>query len=485
MAEAPLQQHPAVAHESTTVTLLVRHLPEAIPHDTLTRLFSHYAASSVRPCSHGRLKNCAFVDFKNETSASQAQKQLHRLRFLGKVLSVERASKAIEDTKHKKSETQTRKDTDSMMKDASVPKVSSDHSRGGHSHASEPIAEKLGVDYPFPPILSFAFDEQNEYSCSISQGTAYSTSTSIGSCSPPPPPPSSETNMEHLSSSESEMESSDEDVRGDAGPRRKRVKRQAIVGPAVDKEVAHEAVGLKQVALVPKEKPIIKKKNPVLQIKIAPKQVQAEARHDDAGKEAQEPRLETFDHEPYATLEELNSGKLPPEEILSLPRFKNYTAGDPSPVLYIKNLAKDVVVDDFYFIFGSFFGSIDAAKSNLSVKLMQRLQRLQRSIVESCLVSDELRVGMMYCTKLLIGTFLESEPHNMHDIFLPAFIIIFAAEVNSLHFLQEGRMRGQAFITFPTVELARNALNMANGYVFKGKPIVIQFGRNPAAAKAN
>lgn len=31
---------------------------------------------------------------------------------------------------------------------------------------------------------------------------------------------------------------------------------------------------------------------------------------------------------------------------------QNYTAGDPTPVLYIKNLAKDVVVDDFYFIFG-------------------------------------------------------------------------------------------------------------------------------------
>lgn len=78
-----------------------------------------------------------------------------RLRFLGKVLSVERASKVIEDTKHKKSETQTRKDTDSMMKDASVPKVSTDHSRGGHSHASEPIADKLGVDYPFPLHLEY------------------------------------------------------------------------------------------------------------------------------------------------------------------------------------------------------------------------------------------------------------------------------------------------------------------------------------------
>lgn len=32
--------------------------------------------------------------------------------------------------------------------------------------------------------------------------------------------------------------------------------------------------------------------------------------------------------------------------------MQNYTAGTPAPVLYIKNLAKDIVVDDFYYIFG-------------------------------------------------------------------------------------------------------------------------------------
>lgn len=36
------------------VTLLIKHLPEAIPHETLYRLLSHYGASSVRPCSAGR-----------------------------------------------------------------------------------------------------------------------------------------------------------------------------------------------------------------------------------------------------------------------------------------------------------------------------------------------------------------------------------------------------------------------------------------------
>ncbi|KAJ0605780.1 putative RNA-binding domain superfamily [Helianthus annuus] len=40
--------------ENEETTLLIRHLPEAIPHDTLSRLFSHYGASSVRPCTTGR-----------------------------------------------------------------------------------------------------------------------------------------------------------------------------------------------------------------------------------------------------------------------------------------------------------------------------------------------------------------------------------------------------------------------------------------------
>ncbi|CAF2107869.1 unnamed protein product [Brassica oleracea var. botrytis] len=47
--------------------------------------------------------------------------------------------------------------------------------------------------------------------------------------------------------------------------------------------------------------------------------------------------------------------------------------------------------------------------------------------------------------------------------------------------LQEGRMRGQAFLTFPSVEVAHH---LVNGFVFKGKPMIIQFGRNPGAAKA-
>ncbi|XP_006001369.1 RNA-binding protein 41 isoform X2 [Latimeria chalumnae] len=44
--------------------------------------------------------------------------------------------------------------------------------------------------------------------------------------------------------------------------------------------------------------------------------------------------------------------------------------------------------------------------------------------------------------------------------------------------LLTGRMKGQAFVTFPNVETAMEALNLINGYNLMGKPIIIEYGRN-------
>ncbi|KAK8502058.1 hypothetical protein V6N13_064153 [Hibiscus sabdariffa] len=162
------------------------------------------------------------------------------------------------------------------------------------------------------------------------------------------------------------------------------------MGPAIEKSVAHEAAGVKPSTLGAKEIPLIK--NPFLQIKIAPK-IPNEQKDDDANdghkRISEEPKREGLDAKQIASADELEKGKLPPKEILSLQIFKNYRTGNPASVLYMKNVAKDVVPEDFYFIF---------AKSGLNVKLMQ-----------------------------------------------------------------EGRMRGQgeAFVTFPSVELAHHALSKA------------------------
>ncbi|KAL9972608.1 hypothetical protein ACROYT_G018944 [Oculina patagonica] len=43
--------------------------------------------------------------------------------------------------------------------------------------------------------------------------------------------------------------------------------------------------------------------------------------------------------------------------------------------------------------------------------------------------------------------------------------------------LMKGKMNGQAFVTMPDIGTAAAALNLVNGYLFKGKPVIIQFGK--------
>ncbi|ONL97554.1 U11/U12 small nuclear ribonucleoprotein 65 kDa protein [Zea mays] len=184
---------------------------------------------------------------------------------------------------------------------------------------------------------------------------------------PQPPPGSTTTGELHsadLSSDESELESSDVLATSvflfnlvvsleDIDKRKiKRAKHEAIVGPAVDKNVAHEAVGVKSVALVSNELQVIKKKNPVLQIKITPKPIQKEPPVPSMTENEPDSTHEQLQEKHFVTPQEMSREKLPPEEILSLPMFKNYTPGNPASVLYIKNLAKDVTHDDFYYVFG-------------------------------------------------------------------------------------------------------------------------------------
>uniref|UniRef100_A0A1D1XIR6 RNA-binding protein 40 n=1 Tax=Anthurium amnicola TaxID=1678845 RepID=A0A1D1XIR6_9ARAE len=387
------------------VTLLVRHLPEAMPQQVLARLFSYYRASSVRPCAAGRMRNCAFVDFADETLASQAQSQLNRMRFLGKVLTVERAGKAVPDNKHRQNESQPGKESSSQpamsLNHQSVTGKPAETTDVNSVLSGEPIASRLGVDYPFPPYLGYEYPPpdgniltnvvnaliavprfytqvlhlMNKMNIPAPFRLALPTPPLPPTAPPPPPPPpptSAKPHLAYISSDESELESSEEDVT-DAVHSRKRVKRGVIVGPAVDRGVTHEDVGLKPASLVPKEVPMIKKKNPVLQIKIAPKPTPNECIDDDSSlQKTPASAREHLEPKPYITADEIEREKLPPEELLSLPMFKNYTPGNPATVLYVKNLAKDVIVDDFYFIFGSVFGSVEETKLGLGVKLMQR-----------------------------------------------------------------------------------------------------------------
>ncbi|KAF7148083.1 hypothetical protein RHSIM_Rhsim03G0115400 [Rhododendron simsii] len=325
---------------------------------------------------------------------------LVRLHFLGKLLSVERANNTTENNTHQQAAAQSVKHSSSMTNDAIVTGNLNAGSKLGSFPTSEPIAERFGVGYRFPPHLEYVC-MLNLHQIEIFLPTSkmlllpgldsihrsrlmlqslilflkvlhlmnkinipapfrialptppllpFAGVPALPSSPPPPSPPfANEPSSTDLSSGESELGSSDE--------------RESVVGLA---DVAHEAVGVRPASLVPKEIPVIKK-NPVLQVISVCFEGSSEwaNRSSEVEKEQTMPD-ENLDLKPYLTRDELEGGKLPPEEILSLPMFKNYAAGNPASVLYIKNLEKDVVADDFYFIFGEDWGGLsNQAMGNL------------------------------------------------------------------------------------------------------------------------
>jgi hypothetical protein len=111
--------------------------------------------------------------------------------------------------------------------------------------------------------------------------------------------------------------------------------------------------------------------------------------------------------EPIAK-ETIESNRVTEEEIRKIPQFANYERGAPYKVLYLKNLDKNVSVEDLVSIFIQFQ---EAGKDKIGFKLMN------------------------------------------------------------------GKMKGQAFITFADEQTATKALELVNGFVFKGKPIITQYGK--------
>ncbi|GJQ68469.1 hypothetical protein Trydic_g17046 [Trypoxylus dichotomus] len=53
----------------------------------------------------------------------------------------------------------------------------------------------------------------------------------------------------------------------------------------------------------------------------------------------------------------------------------------------------------------------------------------------------------------------------------------------NIRLMQEGRMKGQAFITLDSVQLAQEALNETNGYILKDRPLVVVFAKSAAPKK--
>ena len=104
--------------------------------------------------------------------------------------------------------------------------------------------------------------------------------------------------------------------------------------------------------------------------------------------------------------------QIKPTDYDLFPIFKNYTEGKPGNKLYVKNLAKSVSVHDLLTLFGEF--------------------------VISC-----------------------KEAANRESF--------------SVRFFERGKLRRQAFVTYPTTFMAIEACRGTNGIMLKGKPILVVF----------
>ncbi|XP_054289007.1 RNA-binding region-containing protein 3-like isoform X2 [Macrosteles quadrilineatus] len=120
----------------------------------------------------------------------------------------------------------------------------------------------------------------------------------------------------------------------------------------------------------------------------------------------------------FISADQLAANRVSSKDQKVLPVFKNYQPGAPSCRLYIKNLGKQVQSKDLHFIYRRYY--------------RPELDQVQGS---------------------------------MFDIRL----------------MQEGRMKGQAFITLQSVNQAQLALKETNGYILKDKPMVVQFARSALA----
>ena len=110
----------------------------------------------------------------------------------------------------------------------------------------------------------------------------------------------------------------------------------------------------------------------------------------------------------------MRKGRLSRSEIRSLNVYKNYSLGEPTARLYLKNLHAKTTEQDLHYIYGRY---VDWENEN---------------------------------------------EKNMFDIRL----------------MKEGRMKGQAFITLGNTKQAEAAVEETNAFELNGKPIVAQFARS-------
>lgn len=463
-------------------TLLVRHLPSALSEAEKVDLLKYFGADTVR-CMRtcGKLRNSAFASFPTADCAEYALGRLHQAELLGSRLIAEYAlEKQLDRHFPSKADQFPRASADDACEQpAAAPKDEYKSKMESFAIKLHALSSDMGLDYVLNPTLTYAYPPPspsvvaNIATLLLSVPKFYNqvlhlmNKMNLPAPSGPllPQPPMMQHAVALLSGGseallgtaaaaanhessleESEMESDEEErmtrrlptvvpqKRKSKTPTIRRPKLQKLLPPHPAQEHA------------PKVSDVFE---PVAEEKPAPKPIAINIRHEtgnapEAGPtagvqeggfgvlpaqprpseptEAEEEPSDAYDWSgtQFLPREELRAGRISSEEMGRASVFKNYQAGELASRLYIKNVAKAATVDDLFQIYG---GYIDAQ-------------------------SEQQR--------------------NAFDIRL----------------MKEGRMKGQAFLTLATESQADRARRDTNGYLLKGKPLVVQFARSAKAKKA-
>ncbi|XP_077292390.1 RNA-binding region-containing protein 3-like [Arctopsyche grandis] len=434
-------------------TLLIRHLCgdlETSEREDFLKYFGAHKVWFINPRSH-----TAFASFESREAADRALRRLHQLEVLGKRLTVEFAN------------------------DKNVPQSNSnkltDEKYSNLNHIKEFIDKINSTNSSFeftqppPPNISYKYPTATSHILfnimySLAQNTPFYTQTLhlmnkmglnppftmvsenvknyIHSCicdigiDLPKNQPNTEKISSQLSSEESEMSCEDDhkavnDIplilplkrRSNLKKINKKIKLKNMLSIMTRKNGEGRKIVVSEVfdeAVLPKINKIEIKVNSALEESNLTSDVcevvGTIGKMDVVEKSEEEPIKadeNTLDPKYVISTKELLSNKIPAKDMNSLPVFKNYNPGTPSMRLYIKNLSKDVTSKDI------------------------------EGIYQRYICSDSI------------------QEKNSFDV----------------RVMQEGRMKGQAFVTLPSTEASEKALNETNGFILKNKPMVVQYAR--------
>ncbi|XP_076821462.1 RNA-binding region-containing protein 3-like [Clavelina lepadiformis] len=502
----------AVKDRVDSDTLLVKHLPMSLTADEKADLLKCFGATEVRVMSvHGRLKHCAFATFPTPKQASEALSRLHQLEVLGHALSVEYAKAKLQN--HIKS-IDVHKGFDGLKeqccKKGNKP---NDEKRSkamnGEMYKSctcerklPPIAPHFGLQYPANPKYKYQYPDptadvllnicgalltvpkfytqvlhlMNKMNlfCPFSTSalippillehvTGTANSSIVSDQVPVLPAAHPKIHLQNLSSSESELESDEMRYKSlDILPPERSMKafkrKRSVLSNEPKRKLARYQKGKKTATksealvattninaktdlseifqrpcandakhdislIIPSNISPVKKLSHILAGQESiPNEEKAEGTGFGKINPLQQPtnQKEVDDEKDYIlttdfiTEKQLESGKLSEKEMSSHSLFKNYHPGQPSCRLYIKNLAKKVTEKDLQHIFGRFIN------------------------IEN---EDDIK---------------------MFDV----------------RVMNQGRMKGQAFVGLSSVVAATKAVKLVNGYQLINKPMVVSFARS-------